>query len=45
MLNIEIVSMSVNKINTLLPFAGLNKLKSLYLRNNNISDIEEIGCL
>lgn len=40
--NIEVVSLSVNKIVTLKPFAYCGKIQELYLRKNKISDIKEI---
>ena len=43
--SLEIVSLSVNKISTLKPFAELPKLRELYLRNNMISDLNEIKYL
>lgn len=43
--SLEIVSLSVNKIRTLKPFANLNNLKELYLRNNLIADLREIQYL
>jgi len=39
---LEIVSLSVNKIRTLKPFANLQNLKELYLRKNSISNLNEI---
>ena len=39
---LEIVSLSVNKIRTLKPFANLQNLKELYLRKNMISNLNEI---
>ena len=40
--SLEIISLSVNKIRTLKAFAGLPNLRELYLRNNMISDLNEI---
>ena len=40
--SLEIVSLSVNKIRTLKPFANLQNLKELYLRKNSISNLNEI---
>ena len=37
--SLEIVSLSVNKIRTLKPFANLQNLKELYLRKNLISNL------
>ena len=42
---LEIVSLSVNKIRTLKPFANLQNLKELYLRKNMISNLNEIKYL
>jgi hypothetical protein len=43
--NLEVVSLSVNKIRTLKDFASLKNLRELYLRKNSISDINEIRYL
>ena len=43
--NMEILSLSVNKISTLKDFLGCQKLHELYLRKNNISDLREIAYL
>ena len=40
--SLEIISLSVNKIRSLKPFSGLPNLRELYLRNNMISDLNEI---
>ena len=40
--NLEVLSLSVNKISTLKDLNNCNKLQELYLRKNNISDIREI---
>lgn len=40
--NIEVVSLSVNKISTLQNFAYCPKIQELYLRKNQIADIKEI---
>lgn len=40
--NLEVISLSVNKIRTLSDFGSLKKLRELYLRKNLISDINEI---
>ncbi|EAX95190.1 Leucine Rich Repeat family protein [Trichomonas vaginalis G3] len=42
---LENIALSVNKIQTLKPFAACTKLRELFLRNNLISDFEEIGYL
>ena len=43
--NIEVVSLSVNKINTLQHFSYCPKIQELYLRKNLISDLKEIRYL
>ena len=43
--SLEIVSLSVNKIRTLRPFASLENLRELYLRRNLISNLNEIKYL
>ena len=43
--NVEVLSLSVNKISTLKDFAYCSKLIELYLRKNCISDIREIRYL
>lgn len=43
--NVETISLSLNKIRTLQPFAGLRKLRCLFLRQNEISDIHEVDYL
>ena len=43
--NLEIISLSVNKIRTLKPFSYLPKLRELYLRKNMIADLNEIKYL
>jgi hypothetical protein len=43
--NLEVISLSVNKIKTLKYFENLPNLKELYLRKNLISDISEIRYL
>ena len=40
--NLEVVSMSVNKIDTLQPFSYCHKITELYLRKNLIKDIREV---
>jgi hypothetical protein len=40
--NVEVLSLSVNKIASLKEFANCNKLQELYLRKNNIADLSEI---
>jgi len=43
--NVEILSLSLNKISSLKDFASCTKLTELYLRKNAISDIREIKYL
>ena len=43
--SLEIVSLSVNKIRTLRPFANLANLRELYLRRNLITNLNEIKYL
>jgi Leucine-rich repeat (LRR) protein len=43
--NLEVLSLSVNKISTLKDFATCQKLQELYLRKNNITDITEVRYL
>ena len=43
--SLEIVSLSVNKIRTLRPFANLANLRELYLRRNLIANLNEIKYL
>lgn len=43
--NLEIVSLSVNRILSLKEFANCKKLQELYLRKNNISDLDELSYL
>lgn len=43
--NLEVISLAVNKINTLKPFSRLLNLKELYLRQNKISNLSEINFL
>ena len=43
--SLEIVSLSVNKIRTLRPFANLQNLRELYLRRNLITNLNEIKYL
>jgi hypothetical protein len=45
LINVEVISLSVNKINTLKPFANCLKLTELYLRKNSIEDLSEIDHL
>jgi Leucine-rich repeat (LRR) protein len=40
--NLEVVSLSVNKIRSLKDFGNLKNLRELYLRKNMITDLEEI---
>ena len=43
--NVEVLSLSVNKISSLKEFANCSKLQELYLRKNNITDLSEIRYL
>lgn len=43
--NLEIVSLSVNKISTLKSFASCPKLREIYLRKNLIEDLAEVQYL
>lgn len=43
--NLEVISFTVNKIKTLKPFGNLAYLRELYMRNNKISNIDEIKYL
>ena len=43
--NLEILSLSVNRISSLKEFANCKKLQELYLRKNNITDLEELRYL
>ncbi|XP_030371866.1 mediator of RNA polymerase II transcription subunit 15 isoform X3 [Scaptodrosophila lebanonensis] len=45
MRGVEVLALSVNKISTLSPFEDCTKLQELYLRKNNIQDINEIAYL
>lgn len=45
MQNLQVISLSVNRIKTLKDFSRLKNLKELYLRKNNISDFIEINYL
>lgn len=40
--NLEVLSLSVNKISTLQHFSGCHKLTELYLRKNSIADLSEV---
>ena len=40
--NVEVLSLSVNKIASLKEFSNCPKLQELYLRKNNITDLTEI---
>ena len=43
--NVEVLSLSVNRIASLKEFSNCSKLQELYLRKNNISDLAEIRYL
>nr|XP_021196063.2 uncharacterized protein LOC110380414 isoform X8 [Helicoverpa armigera] len=40
--NVEVLALSINKIRTLGDFAGCRRLRELYVRKNEISDLHEI---
>ena len=42
---VEVLSLSINNINTLACFAGCSKLRELYLRRNGVATLEELGWL
>ena len=43
--NVEIVSLSLNKIASLKDFAQCSKLQELYLRKNQVADLSEVQYL
>src|SRR5690242_9271518 len=43
--NVEVLSLSVNKIYSLYDFQFCTKLKELYLRKNEVKDIREVKAL
>jgi Leucine-rich repeat (LRR) protein len=43
MTNVEVISLSVNQIDTLKHFEDCKKLKELYVRNNKITDLDEVS--
>ena len=43
--NLETISLSLNKISSLKPFGYCYNLKSLFLRQNNVSDLQEVNYL
>ncbi|XP_028395257.1 cilia- and flagella-associated protein 410-like [Dendronephthya gigantea] len=43
--NVEVITLSVNEIDSLKDFAHCTKLKELYLRRNSIADLDEIHFL
>ena len=45
MKSLKVISLSANKISSLKPFEKLGNLKELYIKNNNISNIDEIDYL
>ncbi|XP_034482165.1 mediator of RNA polymerase II transcription subunit 25 isoform X4 [Drosophila innubila] len=45
MRGVEVLALSVNKITTLAPFEDCTKLQELYLRKNNIQNLNEISYL
>ncbi|CAH0716767.1 unnamed protein product, partial [Brenthis ino] len=40
--NVEVLALSINKIRTLVDFAGCRRLRELYVRKNEIRDLSEI---
>ncbi|CAB3246651.1 unnamed protein product [Arctia plantaginis] len=40
--NVEVLALSINKIRTLVDFAGCRRLRELYVRKNEIGDLSEI---
>ena len=40
--NLEVLSLSVNKVDSLKYFRNLKKLQELYLRKNNVSDLKDV---
>ena len=42
LINLEVVSLSVNQIQTLQDFKGCLRIQELYLRKNNVCDLNEI---
>jgi len=42
MTNLEVLSLSLNKISSLKPFKNLFKLRELYLRENQINSIADL---
>ena len=42
LINLEVVSLSVNQIQTLQDFKGCSRIQELYLRKNNVCDLNEI---
>eukprot|EP00892_Ulva_mutabilis_P010188 jgi/Ulvmu1/7541/UM037_0085.1 len=43
--NVEVLSLSMNRISTLQDFAKCLRLRELYLRRNQVSSLDEVGCL
>ena len=43
--NLEVLSLSVNKVHSLRPLRKCNQLKELYLRKNNVSDLAQVAYL
>ncbi|CAL1686500.1 unnamed protein product [Lasius platythorax] len=42
MMNVEVLSLSINNINTLADFQYCHKLQDLFIRRNNIKDLNEV---
>ncbi|KAK6061131.1 leucine Rich repeat-containing domain protein, partial [Cooperia oncophora] len=45
MVNIEVLSLSVNRVETLQPLRNCTRLVELYLRKNNIESLTELEYL
>jgi Leucine-rich repeat (LRR) protein len=43
--NLEVISLSLNKITTMRDIVGCSKVAEIYLRKNNICDLKEISYL
>lgn len=43
--NVQVLSLSVNRISSLREFSHCSKLQELYLRKNDVSDLNELGYL
>ena len=43
--NVQVLSLSVNRISSLAPFASCPRLQELYLRKNEIADVDDIAAI